>query len=125
MATVTPTLTLVSADALVDKLNLTVNKSLTITGDAIYGSAVMATGSDFTLSPKGSPVNTYVYMKNMSTDNTAKTGSAENIDVELGSVNVALLGPGEFLFLPWTGETALNMRSTSSTPTLEYAIFEL
>tara|TARA_R100001510_G_C7501568_1_gene105042 strand:+ start:184 stop:561 length:378 start_codon:yes stop_codon:yes gene_type:complete len=125
MATVTPTLTLVSADALVDKLNLTVTNSLTITGDAIYGSAVMATGSDFTLSPKGSPVNTYVYMKNMSTDNTAKTGSAENIDVELGSVNVALLGPGEFLFLPWTGETALNMRSTSSTPTLEYAIFEL
>ena len=125
MATVTPTLTLVSADALVDKLNLTVTDSLTITGDAIYGSAVMAVGSDFALAPKGSPVNTYVFMKNMSTDSTAKTGSAENIDVELGSVNVALLGPGEFLFLPWTGETALNMRSTSGTPTLEYAIFEL
>ena len=125
MATVTPTLTLVSADALVDKLNLTVTDSLTITGDAIYGSAVMAVGSDFALAPKGSPVNTYVYMKNMSTDSTAKTGSAENIDVEFGTTSIATLGPGEFLFIPWNGATGLNMHSTSGTPTLEYAIFEL
>ena len=36
MATVTPTLSLVSADALVDKLNLSVTDRLTITGQAVY-----------------------------------------------------------------------------------------
>lgn len=126
MATVTPTLTLVSTDALVDKLNLSVNKSLTITGDAIYGSAVMAQGSDFTLSPKGSPVNTYVYLRNMSTDTTAKGSSNDDIDVEFGSTSIATLAPGEFLFMPWNGSTGLGMHSIrTGTPTLEYAIFEL
>lgn len=126
MATVTPTLTLVSADALVDRLNLSVNKQLTITGDAVYGSAVMAQGSDFSLSAKGTPVDTYVYMKNMSTDTTAKGSSSDDIDVEFGTTSIATLGPGEFLFMPWNGVTGLNMHSIrTGTPTLEYAIFEL
>ena len=124
MATVTPTLSLVSADALVDKLNLSVTDRLTITGQAVYGSAAMATGSDFTIAA-ASYTNAYVYLKNMSTDSSARSGgSTEAMDVELGSVNLMLLGPGEFAFFPWTSETDINILSVAGTPTLEYAIFE-
>lgn len=124
MATVTPTLSLVTADALVDKLNLSVTDRLTITGQAVYGSAAMATGSDFTIAA-ATYGNSYVYLKNMSTDSSARGGgSTESIDVELNTVNLMLLGPGEFAFFPWTGETDINILSVAGTPTLEYAIFE-
>ena len=37
MATVTPTLTISSTDALVDTLSLSVTKALTVTGQSQYG----------------------------------------------------------------------------------------
>lgn len=122
MATVTPTFSLISNDALVDKLNLSVTDSLAITGQAVYGSAVMASGSDFTLAA-ADYTTSFVYVKNMST-NTASRSGTDTIDVQLAAVNLMTLAPGEFAFLPWHSDTALNFRSASGTPTLEYAIFE-
>ena len=122
MATVTPTLTISSSDALVDRLALSVTDSLDITGQSQFGkkltkgALVELFGTSFG--------NSMVYLKNLSTS-TATRGT-DGIIVSFGSNEELLLGAGEFALIPWDGGAALKIKhnGTGAAPFAEFAIFE-
>jgi len=116
MATLTPTLTLVSTDSTSDELNLSVTDSLTVSQDVISPSKVKLTTSDLEIGPT-TYGKSYVYLKN--TDDTI----AINIEITDGNSTMQLAA-GEFAFFPWTGASGIVAFSASGTPYLEYAIFE-
>jgi hypothetical protein len=116
MATLTPTLTLVSTDVSTDEINFSVTDSLNITKNVISPSKVKLTTSDLEIGPT-TYGKSYVYLKN--TDDTI----AINIEVTDGNSTMQLAA-GEFAFFPWTGAAGIVAYSASGTPYLEYAIFE-
>ena len=116
MATLTPTLTLVSTDATSDELNFSVTDTLTIAQKVIAPSKVKTSTSDLTLFASGSYSRSYVYLKNM--DDTIA------MDVDFGSTASFNIRPGEFAFFPWHASQNIVVAADSGTPILEYAIFE-
>ena len=116
MATLTPTLTISSADATSDALSFTVTDSLNITQDVVGPSKIKLTTSDLEIGPT-TYGKSYVYLKN--TDDTI----AINIEVTDGNSTMQLAA-GEFAFFPWTGAAGIVAHAASGTPYLEYAIFE-
>tara|TARA_R100000935_G_scaffold55202_1_gene84928 strand:- start:162 stop:515 length:354 start_codon:yes stop_codon:yes gene_type:complete len=116
MATLTPTLTLVSTDIASDELNFSVTDSLNITKDVISVSKIQLSTGNSTIGAT-SYGKSYVYLRN--TDDTI----AINIEITDGNDTIQL-GAEEFAFFPWTGGSALIAFSASGTPYLEYAIFE-
>ena len=123
MATVTPTLTISSTDALVDTLSLSVTDSLAITGQSQYGKK-LTTGSLVTLAAAADFTNSYVYLKNLSTS-TSDRGT-DGIVVAFAANEEMLIGAGEFAFFPWDTGTDLKIKhnGTGSAPYCEFAIFE-
>ena len=133
MATVTPTLTISSTDALVDTLSLSVTDSLAISGQSQYGTVVTGTSTkvDLTGSAGSTSGTTFgsslVYFKNLSTQTSSRgDASTESIKIYLDEEYSLLLGPGEFALLPWIGDGQNNIahQSVAGTPKLEFAIFE-
>ena len=116
MATLTPTLTLVSTDVSTDEINFSVTDTLNITKNVISPSKVKLTTSDLEIGPT-TYGKSYVYLKN--TDDTI----AINVEITDGN-SFAQLAAGEFAFFPWTGTAGIVVHSASGTPYLEYAIFE-
>ena len=116
MATLTPTLTLVSTDVSTDEINFSVTDSLNITKNVISPSKVKLTTSDLEIGPT-TYGKSYVYLKN--TDDTI----AINIEVTDGNSTMQLAA-GEFAFFPWESSGNILAKSASGTPYLEYAIFE-
>ena len=116
MATLTPTLTLVSTDVTTDELNLSVTDSLTIAQKVIAPSRVVTSTSDLTLFASSSYSRSYVYLKNI--DDTIA------MDVDFGSTASFNIKPGEFAFFPWHASQNIVVAADSGTPVLEYAIFE-
>ena len=116
MATLTPTLTLVSTDATTDALNFSVTDSLTISNKVISPSRVKTSTGDLTLLASSSYSRSYVYLKNM--DDTIA------MDVDFGSTASFNIKPGEFAFFPWHASQNIVVAADSGTPVLEYAIFE-
>jgi len=116
MATLTPTLTLVSTDATTDILSFTITDQLSVTKAVIGPSKVQLSTGDLTLLAASSYTKSYVYMKN--TDDTI------NIQVKFGSAANLLLAAGEFAFFPWDSGNNVVVASVSGTPYLEYAVFE-
>jgi len=116
MATLTPTLTLVSTDISSGEINFSVTNTLTVNNDVISPSKVKLTTSDLEVGPT-TYGKSYVYLKN--TDDTI----AINIEVTDGNSTMQLAA-GEFAFFPWTGAAGIVAFSASGTPYLEYAIFE-
>ena len=116
MATLTPTLTLVSTDATSDELNFSVTDTLTISNKVIAPSRVKTSTGDLTLFASGSYSRSYVYLKNM--DDTIA------MDVDFGSTASFNIRPGEFAFFPWHASQNIVVAADSGTPYLEYAIFE-
>jgi len=116
MATLTPTLTLVSTDISSGEINFSVTNTLTVNNDVISPSKVKLTTSDLEVGPT-TYGKSYVYLKN--TDDTI----AINIEVTDGNSTMQLAA-GEFAFFPWTGVAGIVAYSASGTPYLEYAIFE-
>ena len=126
MATVTPTLTITSTDALVDTLALSVTDSLTITGQCQYGAAVTGTGTkvDFFLDSAFGP--SMVYFKNLSTSSSDRSGgSTESIKIYVDEELTLLIGPGEFAFFPFYagGAGKLQLQTSANTVQVEYAYF--
>ena len=116
MATLTPTLTLVSSDISSGEINFSVTNTLTVNNDVISPSKVKLTTSDLEVGPT-TYGKSYVYLKN--TDDTIA------INIEITDGNSAFqLAAGEFAFFPWTGTCGIVAFSASGTPYLEYAIFE-
>ena len=118
MATLTPTLTLTSADATSDELSFSVTDSLTLTSGSrvISPSRVKTSTSDLTLFASSSYSHSYVYLKNI--DNSIA------MDVDFGSTASFNMRPGEFAFFPWHASQSIVVAADSGTPILEYAIFE-
>ena len=126
MATVTPTLTISSTDALVDTLSLSVTDSLAITGQCQYGSAVTGTGTKVDIFTDALFGASMVYFKNLSTQSADRSGgSTESIKIYIDEELTLLLGPGEFALFPWAGNgNDIAHQSIAGTPKLEFAIFE-
>jgi len=123
MATVTPTLTITSSDALVDTLSLSVNDSLAILGQSQYGKK-QTTGSLAILFANGSFTTSYVFLKNLSPSEISR--GQDGIVVAFGTNEELALGPGEFAFFPWDSGTDLQIKhnGTGAAPFCEFAIFE-
>ena len=116
MATLTPTLTLVSTDTGSDELNFSVTDTLTISQKVIAPSKIKTSTGDLTLFASGSYSRSYVYLKNMD-DSIA-------MDIDFGSTASFNIRPGEFAFFPWHASQNIVVAADSGTPILEYAIFE-
>ena len=116
MATLTPTLTLTSADATTDQLAFSVTDSLNITKAVISPSKVALSTGDLTLFAAASYTKSYLYLKN--TDDTIV------MQFDFGTTLSIELAAGEFAFFPWESSQNLLATSASGTPFLEYAIFE-
>jgi hypothetical protein len=129
MATVTPTLTISSSDALVDTLSLSVNKALSISGESQYGKK-LTTGSLVTLlsdAAAGGFGSSLVYLKNLSgnTDARASTPSG-GIIISLDAVESMEIAAGEFCLIPWKGLQDIKVKhnGAGSAPYVEFAVFE-
>ena len=116
MATLTPTLTLVSTDVTTDELSLSTTDTLTISNKVIAPSRVKTSTGDLTLFASSSYSSSYVYLKNMD--------SSIAMDVDFGSTASFNLAAGEFAFFPWHGSQNIVVVADSGTPKLEYAIWE-
>lgn len=123
MATLTPTLTLASSDALVDTLALSVTDSLNITGQSQLGKKLM-TGSLVTVFAAASFGESMVYLRNLSTSGGDKRAS-EKIIIAFAAAEEIHIGPGEFALFPWESGADLKAKfSGGAAPYLEYGIFE-
>lgn len=126
MATLTPTLTLVSTDALSDSLNLTSTDSLAVLGQSkrltVVTSATKANlllAADYTKS--------YVYLKNKDASITIHIGMDTQADDSIDNDATDLfmeLAAGEWAFFPWSATYNLHVDAASGTPTLEIMIFQ-
>lgn len=124
MATVTPTLTISSSDALVDTLSLSVTTNLTVTGQSQYGKK-LTTGSLVTLAAAADFGEAMVYLKNLTPDSSDR-GSAPKIIVAFAAADELIIGKGEFALLPWDSVADLKIKNdgTGAAPYCEFAIFE-
>ncbi len=116
MATLTPTLTLNSADATSDTVNFSVTDTLNVTGNVVSLSRVALSGSDLTLFASASYSRSYVYLKN--------TDTSIAMDIDFGTTASFNLAAGEFAFFPWHGSQNILAVADSGTPVLEYALWE-
>ena len=130
MATVKPTLTLTSTDALTDSLSLSVTKSLTVGTNNIYGK-IKSTTAYQTIALDTAYGASLVYLKNMSTVGTArlKTQAIEGLIVsanDSADIQIMELSAGEFAIFPWNGTDDLQIKhnGNGTAPFLEYAVFE-
>ena len=97
MATITPTLTLTSADALSDTLSVAVTDSLTANGEILVTRVTCSdAGSQLVWAASGHN-KTYIFVKNTSTVETIQLVKTN------GGDDYMTLGPEEFAFFPWTG----------------------
>lgn len=130
MATVKPTLTLTSTDALTDSLSLSVTKSLTVGTNNIYGK-IKSTTAYQTIAADTVYGASLVYLKNMSTVGTArlKTQAIEGVIIsanDSADIQIMELSAGEFAIFPWNGTDDLQIKhnGNGTAPFLEYAVFE-
>lgn len=119
MATLTPTLTLTSTDALSDSLNLSVTDSLSVLGKSKRKRVTTSTASASVLAA-ADYTKSYVFMQNKSST------AAEIITIEKADAGdeYMFLGPGEFAFFPWTSTVDLFADSAEGSPVLEILVFQ-
>ena len=121
MATLTPTLTITSADAMSDALSLTLTDSLAITDPVEMGKVNITTGAgtvgDNTLIPSTDSNVYYVYLKN--------TDDANFVLVrrDNGS-NFMKLHAGVFAFFTLADGIGLEMQADTDTVKVEYGFFK-
>ena len=134
MATLTPTLTLVSTDALTDSLNISVTDSLSVLGQSKRFTVIIDSSEDELFADAG-PVlaaadntKSYVFFQNKSSTSAEviTLGLADNDssgDDALETTNITL-GAGEFAFYPWDSSTDIIADAASGTPVLEVMVFQ-
>lgn len=119
MATLTPTLTLTSADVLPDTLSMSVTDSLTVNGDVVVQTVLTAAASSGVSIIGTSYAKSYVFVKNVS-DVVINLGSDAS-----AALNWIELAVDEFAFFPWDGTDELFAVAASGTnKALEIMIFE-
>jgi len=127
MATLTPTLTLVSANTSADEtLSLSVTDSLDI-GAPTRGMSKIATnatgGDDITIVPSGA-ANQYVYIKHTGFQADGSTATTNQLSVKFASTEGIRLAVGEFAYFPSKSDVVVNIVSSGAHAILvEYAYF--
>ena len=126
MATLTPTLTIVSTDATTDELNFSVTDTLTVKAPAQGLSTIIAdnTGANNIIVPLTGGITTYVFIRHTGTTNGTTTTTVQ-VDVEeTGDAMFARLAAGEWMFLPFNhhaGNVGVQLQSTGADDQMEYA----
>ena len=126
MATLTPTLTLTSADATTDQLSFSVTDSLSVTAPHIGLAkiSVSTTGANNIIQPATDGQTYYVYVKHTGVD-ASGSDVTTTCNVELtGDVVIGKLAAGEFMFMPVGGHSlGVQLQASSGTIVAEYAYF--
>ena len=128
MATLTPTLTMVSTDATTDELNFSVTDTLTVKAPAQGLSTIIAdnTGANNIIVPLTGGITTYVFIRHTGTTN-GTTSSTVQVDVEeTGNEPFARLDAGEWMYLPFNhhaGNVGIQLQSTGADVQMEYAFW--
>ena len=124
MATLTPTLTLASADSTGDTLSISVTDSLTLGDNDARVSAIISPND---VDPGGTQIfdtnigKSYIYAKNLHATLTMYLAPAA--DTAAGSTYMTL-GPGEFAYFPWTGGLDLFVHTGANGQGIGAAGFE-
>ena len=127
MATLKPTLSLVSTDALSDSLSFSVTDSLT-TGSPRKGISRINAGTAGanTIIKAAGTATAYMYIRHTGTTD-GSTATTNAVDVEdTDNVAFARLSAGEFMFLPYSkagGSKGVQLQTTAGTVQMEYAFF--
>ena len=116
MATLTPTLTLVSTDLSSDSLSITATDSLTVTQPNISTARISVSHSSKTNILENNSTTTYVYVKNTDSSNHVKLFN--DSDQEWG-----IIFPGEFAFFGVTDNLGFRMQANNAACVVEYAYF--
>ena len=132
MATLTPTLTLVSTDIGSDNLSLSATDSLTVKAPLITAANKVANvggGTKVDLDSTGGG-NKFVYVKHtgFQADGTTSTTNQLEIHIHDGSQDrdIGKLNAGEFLFMPILSANHISVVSGSTQQIqVEYAFFTL
>ena len=131
MATLTPTLTLVSTDLSSDSLSISVTDSLSVKAPSITAANKVANasgGSKIDLDSTGGG-NKFVYVKHtgFQADGTTATTNELVVYVNDGTAeDIGRLNAGEFLFIPVLSANKVQVISGSSHQIqVEYAFFTL
>mgnify|MGYP003655332198 CR=1 FL=1 len=124
MATLTPTLSLTSIDATADTLSVTATDTLTVTDPIIGLSRIAATttGGNQIIAPNVDSIK-YIYIKHTGVD-AADAATTDTVSVEdTDDVQMAVLQPGEWMYMPHSKGTAkgVQLQSSANTVVCEYA----
>ena len=118
MATLTPTLTLSSADATSDALSITVTDILTITEPSVgLSRQTITTADNQELVDEAVSGVFYFYAKNLDTSNFI-------ILQTTASVQYARISPGEFCFFPINDGNGLEARADTASCIIEYGYWK-
>jgi len=125
MATLTPTLKLVSTNAISDEaLSLSVTDSLTIGAPSIGVSlvAIAAGGGSDTTLVASSVGNKYVYIKHTGVQSDGTIATNNEVVIDFGTTDSIRLSSKEFAWFPAKENTAITAVSNhTSTILVEYA----
>ena len=126
MATLTPTLSLVSTDATNDELNFSVTDDLTVVAPytGVAKASVSTTGANNIIQPATDGQTYYVYVKHTGVDASGSTVTT-TLNIELtGDVVIGKLAAGEFMWMPVGGHSlGVQLQASSGTIVAEYAYF--
>jgi hypothetical protein len=117
MATLTPTLTITSTNALSDALSISLTDSLTVTDPSEVGKVSVLHNADTTLVAASGSVAHYIYLKNHDATNYVEVqdGGGSNI--------FARLNPGEFAFFCENIGEGVILLANTATCIVEYGVF--
>lgn len=119
MATLIPTLTLTSADALSDVLSVSATDSLTATGEILVTRVTCTDAGSQAIWLASGHNKTYIFLKNTSTVETI------NVVKTNGGDHYLTLAPLEWAFMPWNGSCDLyGDMAAGKSAVLEVMAFE-
>ena len=117
MATLTPTLSLVSTDASSDALSITVTDTLTVTQPNIGLSRVVAaTGSATEILDDALDAMAYIFIKNTDATNYVSIATTKSTVSQFARLN-----PGEFMFFCVQPDAGVSVQANTATCVVEYA----
>ena len=119
MATLTPTLTLTSTNAMTDSLSISVTDSLTVTNPVEIATKTIATGSAQAVIGSNSAFS-YVYLRVVSGANS--TGW---VQVLLGGDAKLKMRVGEFTFLPLYNSQAITAEAQGGACVVEFGYWSI
>jgi len=126
MATLKIALTLTSVDTSSDALSLSLTDSLTVASPSIGPSKVTATttGGNTIIAPNVDSVK-YTFIKHTGVNSSGAAVTATLAVEDTDDVQIAVLGPGEFMFFPHSKGSAkgVQLEAASATIVAEYAYF--